>query len=303
MFQLNHQQTLFLPGVKNIIIINVLVFISCLVFQNARHIDLSQYLAVYSFNSSHFKIWQLITHQFMHGSIGSPHVDLGASFNHLFSNMLGLYFFGTMIEKYLGTRNFIIFYLLCGLGAALLHLGVMAYQQNILIHAIQNFNANPTWAAYNELLNKNTIVHINPNKTDFFKMLLNEWSNNPNDIGMRATAQQALHDYMSGNNNGVQGLLNTQTVGASGAVFGVLAAAALLFPNMMVAALFMPPMKLKYFVALYAAYEFVTSRVHIAGDNVAHLAHLGGLAVGLAIIYFYKKHQNKIFIKNKTFNG
>jgi membrane associated rhomboid family serine protease len=294
---------MFTPGVKNLIIINVLFFITCLVFQNARHIDLSKYLAIYSYNSPHFKIWQFITHLFMHGSIGSPHVNISASFQHLFSNMLGLYFFGTMIENYIGTKKFLVFYILCGIGAALLHLGVMAYQQNILIHAIQIYNNNPTWAMFNELLSKNAIIHINPDGTDFFRTLLNAWSNSPSDISMSTTAHQALQDYMYGNSNGVQGLLNTQTVGASGAVFGVLGAAAIVYPNVEVAALFMPPLKLKYFVMLYAAYEFVTSKVHIAGDNVAHLAHLGGLAVGILLIYFYNKFQTKTFIKTKTFNG
>lgn len=283
------------PGVKNIIVINVLLFVACIVFQNARHIDLNNYLALYSYNSPMFRPWQLVTHIFMHGSAGGVNFNFSQSLQHILGNMIGVFVFGNMLENIWGTKKFLIFYFMCGIGAALCHLGVMAYQQNILIHAIQTFNANATWATFNELLIKNKITLYNADGAEIFNALRANWADAPTDPNAASTAKSMLQIFLNGNGETFNGTLNVPTVGASGAVFGVLGGAAYLFPNTQIIGMMMPPIKLKYYVVLYAIYEFTTSVHHIAGDNVAHVAHLGGLAVGLLLIFIYNKTNRQSF--------
>jgi membrane associated rhomboid family serine protease len=283
------------PGVKNIIAINILVFIACIMFQNTRHIDLSEHLALYSYNSYLFKPWQFITHMFMHGSAGSVNFNFGQSLRHILGNMIGVLVFGSMLERIWGTKKFLIFYFLCGIGAAFCHLGVMAYQENVLIHAIQNFNGNPTWAMFNELLMKNKIALFNSDNQEVFKALLTNWADAPTDPTAANTAKSMLNVFLNGNDETFNGMLNIPTVGASGAVFGVLGGAAYLFPNTQIIGMMLPPIKLKYYVVLYAIYEFTTSVHHIAGDNVAHVAHLGGLGVGMLLIFLYNKTNRQSF--------
>ena len=98
------------PAVKNIIIINVLIYLACFVVPG-----LNDTLTGYYFASPNFRPWQIVTHMFMH----SQH-----DFTHIFFNMYALYLFGTALENYWGTKKFVIYYLTCGVGAFFLHMGV-----------------------------------------------------------------------------------------------------------------------------------------------------------------------------------
>lgn len=90
-------------------------------------------------------------------------------------------------------------------------------------------------------------------------------------------------------------VLNSSTVGASGAVFGCLAAFGFLFPNTLIYIYFLFPIRAKYFVVLYAGIELVMAVRNSAGDNVAHIAHLGGAVVGFALVYFWNKTNRRRF--------
>jgi membrane associated rhomboid family serine protease len=96
------------PVIKNLLIINILFFVATYVLQKANIINLNYYLALFHWSSPLFKPWQIITHIFMHGSL-----------SHLFVNMFALWMFGTTIENYMGSKRFLIYYIICGLGAAL----------------------------------------------------------------------------------------------------------------------------------------------------------------------------------------
>jgi len=98
------------PAVKNIIIINVLIYLACFVVPG-----LSESLTGYYFASPNFRPWQIVTHMFMHS------MD---DFTHIFFNMYALYLFGTALENYWGTKRFVIYYMTCGVGAFFLHMGV-----------------------------------------------------------------------------------------------------------------------------------------------------------------------------------
>jgi membrane associated rhomboid family serine protease len=105
------------PIIKNLIIINVLVFAATYVLQKSGIIDLDYYFALFHWQSPLFKPWQVITHMFMHGNI-----------SHLVFNMFALWMFGNVIENTLGPRRFLIFYFVCGLGAALCYSLVFTWE-------------------------------------------------------------------------------------------------------------------------------------------------------------------------------
>ena len=114
------------PVVKNLLIINALVFFANIVL-GKYGIDLSEHLALYNWKSEKFKVWQLVTHLFMHGGNVS---DPEGGFLHLFSNMFALWMFGSVLEGYFGSKRFLTFYMVCGVGAAILYLIVQTINQS-----------------------------------------------------------------------------------------------------------------------------------------------------------------------------
>lgn len=194
---------------RNIIAINVLLFIATIYSGNTMY----EYLALFNYKSNYFHGWQMITHMFMHGS-----------FTHLLFNMFGLYMFGSRLEQMWGAKRFINFYLITGLGAALLHTLVQDYEIT-------------------------------------------------------------------------QGLvsINQPTVGASGALFGILVAFAMYWPNTELFLMFVPvPIKAKWAVIGYATFELFAG---ISGfqAGVAHFAHLGGALFGFILVQYWNKNNRNSF--------
>lgn len=183
-------------AVKSILIINILVFIMSSL--NGGLMD-----SLFALNPVYFiyKPWQLVTYMFMHGS-----------FAHIFFNMYAVFIFGSVLERVWGTKKFVFYYLVTGVGAALIHIGVQWLTQDFAL-----------------------------------------------------------------------------TVGASGAVFGLLLGYAMLYPDTMMGLIFPPvTMKAKWFVLIYAAIELLLG-ITGAQASVAHFAHLGGLVFGLVLMLYWKK--------------
>jgi membrane associated rhomboid family serine protease len=218
--------------IKNLIIINGLVFLAQYTFGRSGNFNMENLFALHDVRSVYFKPYQLITHMFMHGG-----------FDHIFFNMFALWMFGSTLENYWGPKRFLIFYMACGLGAALLHLGVLYYENTPYVNM---FNALPL-------------------------------------------AQQEVVKYAENYR------LNMATLGASGAVFGCLAAFGYLFPNSLIYIYFLFPIKAKWFVLFYAAAELAMAFQNSAGDNVAHWAHLGGAIVGIALVWSWNKTNRRNF--------
>ncbi len=260
--------------IKNLLIINVLVFIAQQTVENSSHPDLMNDLfALHAWQSPLFKPWQFITHLFMHGSIG-----------HIFSNMFALWMFGSVLENLWGPKRFLTFYLICGLGAALLHMTVLYFETNTLL---QNFSALKQHFNFSNFQNFYAAQHVG----DYYKGaydILNQWKHDPDNV---MAAQQA-YEF---SNQFVLARLNEPTLGASGAVFGCLAAFGYLFPNTYIYIYFFLPLKAKWFVLIYAGFELVMALQNSAGDNVAHFAHLGGAIFGLAMVYFWNKNNRRTF--------
>ncbi len=257
--------------VKNLLIINGLFFLATIMLPNL-HIDLVSILGLHYWESPYFKVWQFVTHMFMH-----------ANTMHLFSNMFALWMFGTVLENYLGPKRFLIFYILCGLGASALHLGVLSYEFHVLKSAIAVFDQNPTYKEFASLLTQNGI-----NNPGFLKFKA-DWANNPMSAEFSNAASVGLHELYNSS-------INEPTVGASGAVFGILFAFGYLFPNTELMLLFIPfPIKAKYLVGFYALFELYAGINKTSGDNIAHFAHLGGMLFAFIILKIWNKTNRTRF--------
>lgn len=199
----------FPPVLKNLLIINGIVFFITILMENILVGGVPVELILYKWfalspltgmgDTFDFKIWQLITYQFMH-----------ANFSHIFFNMFALWMFGAEIENLWGSKKFLTYYLMCGVGAGLLHL--------------------------------------------FVTPLL--------------------------------GLPPAPTVGASGAVYGIMIAFALMFPDRYIYIYFLIPVKAKYLIGFLIMIEILA--VDSVNSTVAHLAHIGGAIVGLIFILLDK---------------
>ena len=235
------------PVVKNIILINVLMLLVDFAAKSVFGIDLTMVLGLYFPKSEQFMPVQIVTHMFMHGG-----------FWHIFFNMYALYIFGQVLENVWGPKRFFIYYIICGLGAALTHETVIAYQY---AHLVQSLDP------------------------DSLQTVLNE--------GTALFRQSQL--FTDPDMQKLQLLLNTPTVGASGAVFGILLAFGVLFPNTQLMLLLPPiPIKAKYFVLIYGGIELFMA-VTQPGSNIAHAAHLGGMLFGYLLIRYWRKTTNTLY--------
>lgn len=260
--------------VKNIIIINVIV-VAIQTVLGMRGIDLGDYMALHYFTSSHFGWWQFFTYMFMHGSPG----DFGGTLSHIFFNMFGLYMFGTVLENRWGPKRFLTFYLICGLGAGLCHLGVMGIEIASFNNTFVHYQQHPTLNEFSEILRHNGLSAND--------LLIKEWSQNPNCSECVTASIQGLHHFATTD------LVNNGVVGASGALFGVLFAFGYLFPNVELYIMLIPiPVKAKWAVAGYAAIELFSGLGRFKGDNVAHFAHLGGMLFGFIVLSIWKRSRN-----------
>jgi membrane associated rhomboid family serine protease len=235
------------PVVKNIIMINVLLLLGYYAVKSVFNIDLNGILGLYFPKSESFKPVQILTHMFMHAGIW-----------HLFFNMYALYIFGQVLENVWGPKRFFIYYMVCGLGAALVHETVIALE-------------------YRKLMNV-----IGPEQLQVV-------------LDQGAAYLQEGKVFTDQTMQNLQLLLNTPTIGASGAVFGILMAFGVLFPNTRLMLLIPPiPIKAKYFVIGYGAIELYLAFTQ-PGSNIAHAAHLGGMLFGYILIRYWRKTTNTLY--------
>ena len=210
------------PVVKNLLIINVLMYLATITMSRFG-IELNDILGLHFFKASDFRAYQLITYMFMHGN-----------FEHLFFNMFALWMFGNTLENIWGSKRFLLFYMVCGLGAGLCQEVVQYIQYATTLSGYANVNLG----------------------------------------GGRIVTMSAYLNMMT-------------TVGASGAIYGLLLAFGMMFPNAMIYLYFLVPIKAKWFVIGYAVVELISG--FYGGGNVAHFAHLGGMLFGLLLILYWKK--------------
>ncbi len=236
------------PVVKNLILVNIVMFVAYWIGAKAFNIDLNSILGIYFPKSDSFKPVQIISHMFMH-----------ADFMHILFNMYALYIFGQALENVWGPKRFLTYYLVCGLGAALMHESVIAYEYSRLVQALSPEQVQ-------------TVIREGAS-------VLTE--------GTTGFGNSAMNSLLI--------LLNTPTIGASGAVFGVLLAFGVLFPNTQLMIIFPPiPIKAKYFVLIYGVLELILAFTQ-PGSNIAHFAHLGGMLFGYLLIRYWRKTTKTLY--------
>ena len=248
------------PAAKNILILNGIIFIFT-----------SNYI-IESFGlryilSDNFQPYQFLTYMWIH-----------AGFGHLFSNMFAVIVFAPILERVWGSRKFFIFYLITGIGAGVLYTGVNFVENFNLENKILRYVSQPSPEAFRKLFLDEGKEYYN----QVYNFIEEEYSINPTSSKNKDKSIQYAYD-----------LLNAKTdipmVGASGAVFGILLAFAMLFPNMQLMLLIPPiPIKAKYLVLVYGFYELWSEFNRMPGDNVAHLAHLGGMLIAYIILRYWK---------------
>ncbi|RDV17109.1 rhomboid family intramembrane serine protease [Pontibacter diazotrophicus] len=250
------------PMVRNLLIINVVVYL----LQLSGVISIETF-ALHYFGSDYFRPIQLFSHMFMHGGWG-----------HLFSNMFSLFIFGPMLERFWGPQRFLAFYLITGLGASLLYSGVRGYELNQLEEETVSYIANPDPNRFYNYMED----HFSGGYEQGFAV---EYRRNPDNESYIEESKQAVRYVFSR-------MYNSPMLGASGAVFGILMAFGLLFPNLELMLLFLPiPIKAKYFVLFYGAYELYTGFNRTPGDNVAHFAHLGGMLFAYILVKMWQRND------------
>jgi membrane associated rhomboid family serine protease len=204
------------PVTKNLLIINVICIFADYVFRKYG-IDFTHIFGLHYILAPDFRIWQPLTYMFMH-----------ANFSHIFFNMFAVMMFAPALEERWGSKRFLIYYLVTGLGAAVMQEIVWAMQLQSLLSSVDPL----TFA--------NLANHV-------------------------------------------------VTIGASGAVFGILLAFGWLFPDVRMFIMFIPiPIRARTLVVVYALIELFAGLVPTAGDNVAHFAHLGGMVFGWLLILWWR---------------
>ncbi len=222
------------PVTKNLIIINTIIWLAMALFPSVAN-NLMTYCALHYHEASDFNPAQVITYMFLHGG-----------FFHLFFNMFTLFMFGIMLERAMGSQRFLLFYIVCGVGAALIQEAVWSFTLPDMI--VRELAA----------LNHTTTYQINQA------------------IAADPSILSANYDFFT-------------TVGASGAIYGVLLAFAMLFPNRPLYFMFIPvPIKAKWMMLIWGGLELLLGMSE-ARDGVAHFAHLGGMIFGFILIAYWKK--------------
>ena len=258
------------PVVKQLLIINIIFFIG------AQLVPVSyEYFAFFYPESDNFRIWQPITHMFMH----APWPNVA----HILFNMFALYSFGSALEHFWGGKKFLFFYISCGLGAALLHTAVNYIQLHSLLDSVSNLN-----------LSKSQLeIILNADYTSLFD------ANGHMIPGDVSTILSKSHCTQEQFNVLVQSsqIAQSSVIGASGAIYGLLTAFAFMFPNAELALMFIPiPIKAKYFVPGILAIDLFlgfkgSSLFGSGGTGIAHFAHIGGAIAGFLMMLYWKKNQ------------
>ncbi len=264
--------------VKNLLIINGLVFLAQNTLKGpSLPFSIEDMFALHAWQSSLFKPWQLITHMFLHGDFG-----------HIFGNMFALWMFGSVLENLWGSKRFLTFYLICGLGAALIHLLFLNVELMPLVKDYAAISQAGTHSYNIDGIINFILKHNNGLHYERRDELIAFIQSNPDNTAILSQVYNRITEFYLDS-------LNTSTIGASGAVFGVLAAFVYLFPNTYLYIYFLVPVKAKWIGLLYFGYELYFALRNSAGDNVARWAHVGGAIVGLLIVITWNKTNKKTF--------
>lgn len=236
----NRWKSLLPPVTMHLLIINCIMWVATMLLAQRNIVDLERLLGLHFWKGSDFQFYQFFTYMFMHDSS-----SFSTGIMHLFFNMFALWMFGQLLEKVMGMKRYLLFYIVCGIGAGLIQEIVWQFSWQSILADINHMST----AAMNEA------------------------------IQIGAVPDSVMGMFYN----------NLVTVGASGAVFGILLAFAMLFPNVKLYIMFIPiPVKAKYAVIGFAVIELFFG-VSGVMSSVAHFAHLGGMLFGLVLLLYWRK--------------
>ena len=243
--------------VKTLLIVNILFFIG----SELLGVQAIKHFALWFPLNENFKFWQVVTHMFMHGST-----------MHIFFNMFALWMFGSIMEQSLGQKKFLFLYFSAGFGAVALQLIFSYYNYNMGIQTLTD--AGMSSDAIHQLMND----------------AYTQWT-------QKGEYGVSIPDGADGSAvKAMLGTYMTPMVGASGAVFGILAGFAMLYPNLPLYLFFVPiPIKAKYLIGGYfvlEVYSGITGAAILGPSNTAHWAHVGGAVIGFITLWYWKRNQH-----------
>lgn len=255
------------PLVRNLLIANIAIFFI------DRSYDLSSIFALRSFLSPEYRPFQYVSYMFLH-----------ANFGHLFSNMFGLFMFGPLLERMWGPKRFLFFYFFTGIGAGLLFSGINYFELSGIRDGLGLFLDHPTPQGLIDFLSGHAEFYYKSQHA-----FINGFEDNPDNPQFIAQAKEMARAVFDFN-------VNIPMVGASGAIFGILMAFGMLFPNTELFLLFVPfPIKAKYFVGFYGLYSLYAGFKDAPSDNVAHFAHLGGMLFAFILLRYWNSGRQKFY--------
>ncbi len=264
------------PVVKNLLIINSIMFLATVALERAIGFDLSDILGLHYFAAQKFSPFQFITYMFMH-----------ADLSHIIFNMFALWMFGYVLENVWGPKRFLIYYLVTGVGAALVHYVIFYFEFNPMVEYLNSLINNPS--VPNLQVFQNSVAQvISPYSGEIylqfkeFSSTVQKLSYNPDNPALIESAKGFVMDFKEYRLN------QPNVIGASGAVFGILLAFGMMFPNTLLYIYFLFPIKAKWFVMFYGALELYLGFTQ-SNSNVAHFAHLGGMIFGFILIKYWKR--------------
>lgn len=255
------------PVVRILLLINILVQLL-----NYTGLPIPELLGLRYVLAPEFQPFQFFTYMFAHSD---------QSWWHLIGNMFALFMFGPMLEQHFGSGRFLAFYLICGIGSGLIYSGIHFYEMQQMFGKVQSYMDSPSPGKLGSFLRTEF-----PTMFERYREVVIEYKNNPDNPEFAGYGRELVRSLY---------LLkaNMPMVGASGAVFGILMAFGMLFPNVELFLLFLPvPIKAKYFVLFYGAYELYAGINRMPGDNVAHFAHLGGMLFAFILIKLWHRHED-----------
>ncbi len=257
-------------GVKLLLVINIGAFLITYLFNSEQIID---QFALHYFRSDLFSWYQFITSIFLHGGLW-----------HIAINMFVLWMFGSPLESIWETKKFLFFYFICGLGASLLFLVISGWELNTLEDDVNAYLNSPSYQEFVAFADEN-MESLPPQFAEQVNEFRDDWQEDPNSSQYVDESRQVVQDYL-------QRRINTPLLGASGAIYGLLLAFGLIFPNVPIYIYFIIPMKSKYLVILLFVVELYLSYTG-GGVGIANLAHLGGMITGFILlqIWGYQKRE------------
>ncbi len=252
---------------KNILLLNIAFFVASWLLKN-QGINLEMSLGAHYINSPFFEPYQVVTHFFMHDT---------SNLLHIFFNMWLFVTLGAYLENLWGAKRFFIFYVVSAMGSFALY---------NMIGFVEIMQLKSMLAQQFELEQFDFFLKHRLNVNGDFIEQVNNYLNHEN-IKISKSFILNMNEYLD--------KVKTPMVGASGGVFGIMTAFAILFPNTEFRLYFFIPVKAKYLVSAYFLWELFLSLQPQDGDNVAHLAHVGGAIAGAILVLVWRKKDRSNF--------